>query len=92
MRDARFEWDDEKARTNRIRHRISFEEARAVFDDPDRIEIMDEDESDEERWIAIGLANDACIVVIFTERNQRTRIISARKADRHERSKYNEGN
>ena len=79
MRDDAFEWDDEKARSNWRNHRVTFEEARAVSDDPNRIESLDDD-PDKERWIVIGLASGICLAVTFTERNQRTRMISARKA------------
>ncbi len=87
MRDERFEFDDDKARSNWNKHHISFEEARAVFDDEARLEEPDDD-PDEERWIATGLALDKCLVVVFVVRNGRTRIISARKANRHEQADY----
>ncbi len=87
MQDGRFEWDDVKARSNLSKHDVSFEIARAVFDDPNRTEEPDDD-PDEERWIATGMASEKCLVVVFTERNGRTRIISARKANVHEQSDY----
>ena len=87
MQDDRFEWDDEKAKSNWRKHRTTFEEARAVFEDPDRIDLLDDD-PDEERWLAIGAVGAKCLAVVFTERNNRTRIISARKADKHEQADY----
>lgn len=87
MRDEKFEWDDDKARSNWTKHRVTFEEARAVFVDPYRIEVLDEDPH-EERLNTTGLANGTCLIVTSTERNQRTRIISARKANRHEQAEY----
>lgn len=77
MRGARFEWDDEKARINWNKRHVTFEEARAVFDDSSRIEEPDDD-PDEERWKAIGMAAGKCLLVVFTERDRRNRIISAR--------------
>ncbi len=87
MWDEKFEWDDDKARANWNKHRVTFEEARAVFDDPNRIEVLDENPN-EERLNTTGLANGTCLIVISTERNQRTRIISARKANKHEQAEY----
>lgn len=87
MRDEDFEWDDEKSISNWRKHRVTFEEARRVFLDERRIEILDDDR-DEERWLAIGLVVTTCLAVVFTERNQRTRIISARKADKNEQADY----
>ena len=87
MRDAHFEWDDAKADSNRRKHGVTFEEARAAFDDPQGLDEFD-DESDEERWKRIGLAHSGVLVVIHTERGQRTRIISAGRAKRHEQELY----
>lgn len=58
-----------------------------VFEDPDRIEEPDYD-TGEERWCLTGRAGDNLLVVVYTERNGRFRIISARKAEKHDRSKY----
>jgi uncharacterized DUF497 family protein len=77
MQDDAFEWDDEKAHFNVQKHRITFEAAREAFDDPNRVEEPDDD-MDEERWKLTGRAADKLLVVIYTERNGRFRIISAR--------------
>ena len=83
-----FEWDSEKAALNRRKHKVSFETATNVFFDENRIEKLDEDHSDdEERWQVIGKVNKI-LFVIYTEREDRTRIISARKADKDERREY----
>ena len=83
-----FEWDDEKNRINKRKHRISFETAANVFFDENRIEQPDEFHSgDEERWQVIGMV-DEILFVIYTERDDKTRIISARRADKKERSIY----
>ena len=88
MRNDRFEWDDEKARRNLANHHVSFERATVVFDDPNSIIEID-DEPDEERWRTTGLDVNRVLVVIWTERQgNRIRIISARRATRHEEDNY----
>lgn len=83
-----FEWDSDKARINQIKHKVSFETATNVFFDENRIEKLDEEHSDdEERWQVIGMVDDI-LFVVYTDREDRTRIISARKADKTERRKY----
>jgi uncharacterized protein len=85
-----FEWDDRKEKENRRKHRVSFKEAEFVFYDPYSITIPDLDHSrDEDRFIDIGTSNkNRLVVVIYTERNDHIRIISARKATTTERKKY----
>ncbi len=85
-----FEWDDRKEKKNRRKHRVSFEEAEFVFYDPYSITIPDLDHSSgEDRFIDIGTSNEnRLLVVIYTERDDRIRIISARKATSIERKKY----
>jgi uncharacterized DUF497 family protein len=84
----KFEWDPEKERDNIIKHGISFEIAEAVFDDPLCIERHDDDSSDEEdRWQMMGVAGNV-LFVVFTERGDSTRIISARVAEPFERRIY----
>ncbi len=89
-----FEWNEEKAQTNFKKHKISFEEAETVFDDPLSITIPDPKHSiAEERFIDIGQSNKKRIlVVVYTERRKKIRLISARLADRAERKKYEEEN
>ena len=83
-----FEWDSDKARINQLKHKVSFETATNVFFDENRIEKLDEEHSDdEERWQVIGMVDDI-LFVVYTDREDRTRIISARKADKTERRKY----
>ena len=88
--DLRFEWDEEKALANVGRHGISFEEAVTIFGDPDAITIFDLEHSDEEdRFIDIGLsASGRALVVVYTERGIRIRIINCRKATPAERRQY----
>jgi uncharacterized protein len=87
MRDNQFEWDDAKAAANVVKHKVSFDLARLVFDDPFAVEKPD-DETDEERVKTTGLAMGNLLVVVSVERNGRTRIISARRATSHERKEF----
>lgn len=83
-----FEWDEEKNSINKEKHKISFETAAYVFDDPYYIEMYDFEHSiDEERYIAIGKVGDI-LFVVFTERKHAIRLISARLATEAERSLY----
>ncbi len=83
-----FEWDEEKNRINKQKHRISFETASYVFDDPYYIEMYDFEHSlEEDRYIAIGKVGDV-LFVVFTERKETIRIISARLATPIERRIY----
>ncbi len=87
MRDDRFEWDDRKAASNLRKHGVAFDHARLVFDDPAAIEDLDDDQ-DEERYWRLGVADARVLYVIYTVRGERIRIISARKAKRHEQDGY----
>ena len=83
-----FEWDDEKNRINNRKHNVDFYDAAKVFADEYRIEWFDEIHSDEEdRYITLGMVNEI-LFVVYTEREDRIRLISARLADRDERRKY----
>jgi uncharacterized protein len=90
--DFVFEWDEHKAQSNLRKHKISFQKAVNVFHDPLVATIPDPDHSsDEERLVAIGYSNKhRLLVVVFTERGQRTRIISCRRAEPTEREIYEE--
>ena len=86
-----FEWDEEKNRANIIKHKIDFETAALVFGDENRIEFYDEKHSEfEDRYRTVGSINGfiTVITVIYTERDEAIRIISARKADESERRAY----
>jgi uncharacterized protein len=88
-----FEWDDKKAKQNLKKHRLSFEEASTVFGDPLALTIPDPVHSeDEDRLNTLGESNrQRLIVVSFTDRGDKIRIISARLATRRERKDYEEG-
>ena len=85
-----FEWDRTKASANFKKHKISFEEASSVFGDPMATTIDDpQGRSTEYRFITIGRSVLwQLIIVVHTDRNDKIRIISARKATRAERSQY----
>lgn len=83
-----FEWDSEKNEINLRKHGISFQTAAKVFLDEDRIEIYDKVHSEnEDRFITIGLAEDI-LFVVYTERRENIRLISARIATVRERRLY----
>ena len=82
------EWDDEKAAINKKKHKVSFEKAAEVFLDDYRIDEYDEEHSDdEERRKVIGMV-EKVLFVIYTERGERFRLISARLATKQERIDY----
>ncbi len=88
-----FEWDEDKARSNLRKHKVDFYEAATVFDDPFAVTIEDTDHSHaEERFIDLGMSSKArLLVVIYTARVVRIRIIGSRKANRHEKEIYEKG-
>jgi uncharacterized protein len=84
-----FEWDPAKDAANERKHRISFEDAKAVFRDPQcLIEDVTKPEYGERRSKAIGRLGVFIAAVIFTDRNDFRRIISVRRARRDERERY----
>ncbi|MDX1947096.1 MAG: BrnT family toxin [Pirellulaceae bacterium] len=89
-----FEWDQDKASSNEAKHGISFDEAQTVFADPLASTIYDPDHSDDEdRYLSLGMSGRSRILVVsFTDRDDRIRIISARVASRKERKQYEEAN
>ena len=94
MKIINFSWDEKKAKTNFIKHQISFDEAKTVFDDDNARLIYDSDHSvDEERFILLGLSCKLKILTIVDchrgdENN--IRIISARKSTKQETKQYRE--
>jgi uncharacterized DUF497 family protein len=88
-----FEWDSRKAPSNLKRHGVSFEEAIGVFADPLARIFDDEDHAiHEHREIIIGHSmRERLLLVAFSQRETTIRIISARKATKHERKDYEEG-
>lgn len=92
MQNDRFEWDEEKERFNAARHAgVTFDDAAQVFDDVLAVVRADRREAyGEERFVQIGMAGDRLLVVAFTLRGDRIRIISARRAEPFERRRYHE--
>jgi uncharacterized DUF497 family protein len=88
-----FEWDDDKAYSNSNKHGVTFEEAKTVFGDKLAMTKFDEEHSsEEERYVILGESGQLrLLVVAFTERDERIRIISARVANKRERKRYEEG-
>ncbi len=84
----KFEWDENKNSINKEKHKVSFETAAHVFDDPYYIEMYDFEHSiDEDRFIALGMVGDV-LFVVFTEKKDAVRLISARLATSIERRIY----
>jgi uncharacterized protein len=84
---------EKKNRQNVRKHKIDFDEAKSIFDDPLQISINDPDHSfDEYRFITIGMSeNNRLVIVAHTFRDDKIRIITARKPTRGERKSYEEG-
>ena len=84
-----FTWDEEKSASNERKHDIDFDTASLVFLDPGRIEEYDGVHSVyEERWLTIGFVRAGVLFVVYTERGEVIRIISARKANKDEQERY----
>ena len=92
MDDIVFSWNDKKARQNLIKHRVSFEEASAVFFDENAIEFFDPDHSlQEDRYLMLGISNRLRILVVsycLRKEGSEIRIISARKTTKKEQKVY----
>ncbi len=91
-----FEWDPAKEIKNITKHKISFELAASIFNDPNALSIYDEKHSntEEDRWITLGISkNGTVLVVVHTyeeleENKVKIRIISSRKATKTEKTQY----
>ncbi|MFH0954271.1 MAG: BrnT family toxin [Verrucomicrobiota bacterium] len=92
MNDLRFEWDEAKNRESIRKHGVSFEEAQTVFLDENAIRFYDPDHSrDEDRFIMLGISIRLRVLVVchcYRQDDTHIRIISARKADKHEFQDY----
>jgi len=87
----KFQWDENKERINITKHGLDFKTAARVFEDENRIEFYDEEHSyEEDRYITIGMVNQIAVIImlVYTEREDAVRIISARKATRQEKEAY----
>ena len=97
MINYNFEWDPNKARSNQVKHGISFEETATAFRDPQALSIFDDEHSsNEDRWITIGISNAGRLVVVChtfqkkeeEESNVAIRVFSSRKANKKETKQY----
>jgi len=84
-----FEWDDEKAASNRRKHHVSFEEAAEAMCDPLSVDFEDTEHLENTLTLAMS-PRDRILYVVTTERGERVRLISARVATSHERRLYEE--
>ena len=86
-----FEWNSEKAKLNACKHGVLFADTVSVFDDDRALTASESSVEDEERFVTLGAdLFGRILVVVYTWRGDRTRIISARKATRNERKQYAE--
>ena len=88
-----FEWDEAKNLSNQHKHSLDFEMAAQVFNDPFALTVQDRIENSEERCQTIGRVGATLVVLVahtlnFDDKSEIVRIISARKADRSERKRY----
>jgi hypothetical protein len=84
-----FEFDPDKAAENLAKHGISFAHAEQALRDPHALTIEDPDAEGEQRLVSLGMdALGRVLVVVYTQREERTRLISARKASRSEAAEY----
>lgn len=94
MNTIRFDWDKNKATSNLVKHKISFEEAQSVFDDDFARLIPDPDHSEnEERFILLGLSCSLKVLVVvhcYKDKENIIRLVSARKATKPESKIYKE--
>lgn len=88
-----FEWDSGKAQGNLRKHGVDFSEATTAFWDHLSVTISDPDHSyDEHRYVLLGMSRrQRLLVVVHTDRGDKIRLISARRANRHERRQYEQG-
>lgn len=88
-----FTWDEHKSRINRAKHKISFETARLVFEDPHHLSYQDRHENGEDRWQTLGLVDGVAVLLVAhtvqdDDEGEVIRIISARRAEKRERRLY----
>lgn len=92
----RFEWNPDKDRINRHKHGVSFDTVRRVFDDPLQISVPERVVESEQRWHTVGSVGGVPLLLVahtvsMTDNEEVIRIVSARKATRHERKRYEQG-
>ena len=86
----KFEWDEEKDKENVRKHELDFADAWEIFDAPMLTNLDTSEDYGEDRWIGIGFLKNFIVVATYTEREDVIRIISLRKALKHERTRFEE--
>ena len=86
----RFEWDEEKNRENIRKHELDFADAPEIFDALMLTNLDTREDYGEERWVGIGFLKNFVVVIVYTETRDVIRIISLRKALKHERTRFEE--
>lgn len=84
----KWEWDEAKRLDNIRKHGIDFRDAPAVFKGPMLVRLDDRVDYGEDRWVGLGLLGEGLVVVVYTENDESIRFISARKANQHERRRF----
>ena len=94
-----FEWDPQKAKSNKKKHKVSFQQATSVFKDPKALSVFDDKHSvNEERWLTLGISELGILLVVhhtFLQIDEKTaiiRIFSSRKATKSEKHQYMQQN
>ena len=86
----KFEWDENKSESNKVKHRVDFEEAQLLWEDCDRVEIVIQNEG-EQRYLTIGLMHNKYWTAIITYRGLNIRLISVRRSREEEVEIYENG-
>ena len=86
------EWDPAKAASNRRKHGVDFADAALALEDELALTVLDPDSDEEDRFVTLGMdSTGKVLVVVFTIRGDRVRLISARDATKHEQREYEVG-
>lgn len=86
----RLEWDATKSASNERKHGLSFDRAYLVFEDRRLTWLDDRYQLTEDRYVTVGTLDGVIVVVAHTDRGDRTRIISMRKANAREQARFRE--
>jgi uncharacterized protein len=87
---VRFEWDEAKNRENILKHGLDFVDAWEIFEAPMMTNLDRREEYGERRWIGVGFLKNFIVVVVYAESEDVIRVISLRKALKHERTRFEE--
>lgn len=89
MAKLQFQWDKKKAKSNKKKHGVSFQDATTLFNDPKLFTKQDtRHDYGEDRFVSVGKSNIGALLAVHTPRGEETRLISARKPTRRERAWY----